>query len=67
MEEVKKDAPVAPTPEPFKFDANTVLAMLYLLFRTNMISRNNLKQMLNEVKKVWPVDVAKYLVEESLR
>jgi len=67
MEEVKKEAPVAPKKEPFKFDANTVLAMLYLLFSTNMISRNNLKQMLKEVKTTWPEDVAKYLVEESLR
>ncbi len=49
----------------FKFDANTVLAILYLYFKTNMISRNNLKLMLAEVKKVWPEDVAKYLVEEA--
>lgn len=49
----------------FKFDANTVLAYLYLLYKTNMISRNNLKQMLAEIKKPWPEDVAKFLVKES--
>ena len=50
----------------FKFDVNTVFAYLYLLYKTNMISRQNLKQMLAEVKKPWPEDVAKYLVEESM-
>ena len=50
----------------FKFDVNTVIAYLYLLYKTNMISRNNLRQMLAEIKKPWPEDVMKYLVEESL-
>jgi len=49
----------------FKFDANTVLAYLYLLYKTNMISRNNLKQMLAEIKKEWPEDVATFLVREA--
>jgi hypothetical protein len=51
----------------FKFDTNTVLAYLYLMYKTNMISRNNLRAMLAEVKKQWPDDVAKYLVEESIQ
>lgn len=50
----------------FKFDSNTVLAYLYLLYKTNMISRNNLKQMLAEIKKPWPEDVAKYLMQEAM-
>lgn len=54
-------------PVQFKFDVNTVFAYLYLLYKTNMISRNNLKQMLAEIKKPWPEDVVKYLVEESLK
>ena len=49
----------------FKFEANSVIAFIYLMYKTNMISRNNLKQMLNEIKKPWPEDVMKYLVEES--
>ena len=51
----------------FKFDTNTVFAFMYLMYKSNMISRQNLKQMLNEVKKPWPEDVAKYLVEESMK
>jgi hypothetical protein len=51
----------------FKFDTNTVFAFMYILYKTNMISRNNLQQMIAEIKKPWPEDVAKYLVEESLK
>lgn len=51
----------------FKFDTNTVFAYIYILYQTNMISRNNLKQMIAEIKKPWPEDVAKYLVEESMK
>lgn len=50
----------------FKFDSNTVLAYLYLLYKTNMISRNNLRQMLAEIKKPWPEDIAKYLMQEAM-
>jgi hypothetical protein len=53
--------------KPFTFDTNTVLAYLYLMYKTNMISRNNLRAMLAEIKKPWPDDMAKYLVEESIR
>jgi len=49
----------------FKFDTNTLLALLYMLYKTNMISRNNLKQMLAEIKKEWPEDVATFLVREA--
>lgn len=62
-----KEVPVEPKKEAFKFDANTVLAVLYMLYKTNLISRNNLRLLLAEVKKTWPEDVAKYLVEESIR
>lgn len=51
----------------FKFDTNAVFAYLYLLYKTNMISRQNLKQMLAEMKKPWPADVIRYLVEESMK
>jgi hypothetical protein len=51
----------------FKFDANTILAILYLQYKTNQITRKHLKDMLGEVKKKWPEDVAKYLVEESIQ
>lgn len=51
----------------FKFDVNTVFAYLYLLYKTNMISRQNLRQMIAETKKPWPEDVVKYLVEESMQ
>jgi hypothetical protein len=52
--------------EPFKFDTNAVFAYLYILYKTNMISRNNLRAMLDEMKKPWPEDVVKYLVQESI-
>ena len=61
------DKPVGSVKESFKFDANTVLALLYMLYKTNLITRKHLKDMLAEVKKTWPEDVAKYLVEESLQ
>lgn len=51
----------------FKFDANTVLAVLYMFYKNNLITRRHLKDMLAEVKKKWPEDMAKYLVEESIQ
>lgn len=51
----------------FKFDVNTVLAFLYLMYKTNNITRKHLKDMLAEVKKPWPEDMAKWLVSESIQ
>ncbi len=65
MEEAKKEVPVEPKKEVFKFDANTVLAVLYLYYKTNLITRQHLRTMLAEVKKEWPEDMAKYLVKEA--
>lgn len=61
------DKPVGPVKEDFKFDANTVLAMLFMWYKCNLITRKHLKDMLAVVKQKWPEDVAKWLVEESIQ
>jgi hypothetical protein len=49
----------------FKFDVNTVLYMLYMQYKANMISRDNLKGMLKVIKGSVDVDIAKYLASEA--
>jgi hypothetical protein len=51
----------------FKFDTNAVMFMIYLLWKCNMLTRHNLKAILEEVKKPAPEDVIKYLVQEAGR
>lgn len=53
--------------ETFKFDTNTVLAFIYMMYKTNLITRQHLKTLLTEVKKEWPEDLAKWLVNESIQ
>ena len=45
----------------------TILYLLYLLYRTNFISRMNLKALLAEVGEKPPKEIAKYLVEEAAK
>ena len=64
MAEEKKVEQVIPE---FKFDTNTILALLYLMYKTNNITRRQVKDILAEVKKEWPKDMAKWLVSESIQ
>lgn len=63
MEVKKEDKEVVE----FKIDSNTALYIVYLLYKTNIISNRRLKDMLAEVKKPMPSDVAKYLVKEAAK
>jgi len=50
----------------FKFDTNTVLYLVYLLYLSNILTRNNLREILENVKKPLPTQgVAKFIVEKS--
>jgi hypothetical protein len=51
----------------FMFDKNAVLFVLYLLYRKNIIARNNLRELLEEVQKSVPENVAEWLVKESMK
>lgn len=51
--------------EEFKFDVNTVIFMMYLLYKCNMLSRLNIRQMFGIIKAKIPLDLMKYLVEEE--
>jgi Ca2+-binding EF-hand superfamily protein len=49
----------------FKFDVNTVMYVLYLFYKENLLTRKHLKDMFKIVKGELPKDVIKYLVEEG--
>jgi len=49
----------------FKFDANAVMFILYLLYKDNIITRHHLKNMLKIIKEPIPNDVIKYIAEEA--
>jgi len=50
----------------FKFDTNTVLYLIYLLHISNIVTRNNIREMLDNVKKPLPSQgVIKFLMEKS--
>jgi len=51
--------------EVFKFDTNTVVYVLYLLYKRNLITRHDLRGMFKIIKEPLPIDVTKYLVEEE--
>lgn len=57
VEEIKKDA--------FTFDYNAVLVVLCLLYLSNILTRNHLKQILAKVKNLEGINIPKFLVEES--
>jgi Ca2+-binding EF-hand superfamily protein len=51
-------------PDEFKFDTNTVTFLIYLLYKSNIITRNHMKQMFKTIQEKAPEDIMKYLVEE---
>jgi hypothetical protein len=48
-----------------KKEPNPTLIVLYILYKSNMISRRNLKQMLEIIKQPFPEELPKYLVTEA--
>lgn len=48
----------------FKFDTNTVIYILYILYKTNMLTRGHLKQIFQVIKNKAPDDIMKFLVGE---
>lgn len=48
-------------------DKDTVVYLLYLLYRTNMIARNNLRNMIDQISKPLPDNVLKWLVNEAAK
>ena len=53
--------------EGIAFSRDTVMFMLYLMFKSNMVSRVNLKQMFKIINDPIPENVAKYLLEEAAK
>lgn len=54
-----------PKIEEFKFDTNTVIYIIYLMYKNNMITRRHIKDLFAIVKQDVPSDVTKWLVEEA--
>lgn len=59
--------PKVPEIPNFSFDKNAVLYTAYLLFRCNIIARNNLNAMVAEMQKPVPLNLAEWLVKESMK
>ena len=53
--------------EALSVDKDTVVYLIYLLFKTNMIARNNLRNMIDQISKPLPDDVLKWLVNEAAK
>jgi len=53
--------------EALDVDKDTVVYLIYLLFKTNMIARNNLRNMIDQISKPLPDDVLKWLVNEAAK
>jgi len=49
------------------FSKDTLFYFLYLMYKSNMVSRVNLKQMFRVVDEEMPKNVVKYLLEEAAR
>jgi len=52
-------------PKPFTFDTNAVMFVLYLLFKSNIITRHHLKHMLKIIKEPLPEDVVMFIAQEA--
>lgn len=50
-----------------QFSKDTLMFQMYLLYKANVIGRNNLKQMFQVINKDMPKDVVKYLLEEAAK
>lgn len=71
-EEVKQETPITvpeenkPQPTTFKFDVNTVVFLLYLMYRENLLTRKHLRDMFVIIKQPLPSeDLIKWLVDEG--
>ena len=53
--------------EELKLSVDTVLYMLYIWYKANLISRDNLKTLLKVIKDPIPSDVPKYLAQEAAK
>lgn len=53
--------------DPFKFDVNSVVFMMYMLYKCNTLTRHHIRHMLKIIKDEAPGDIMKYLVEEAAR
>ena len=51
--------------EESKFNKDTVMFTLYLLYKCNLITRHHLRTMFKIIQDELPADVLKYLVEEE--
>ena len=56
-----------PVDENLNIDKDTVVYLIYLLFKTNMIARNNLRNMIDQISKPLPDNVLKWLVNEAAK
>jgi len=61
--EVKKEDP-RPI-EPFTFDTNAVMFVLYLFYKSNIITRHHLRSMMKTIKEPLPEDVIKFIAQEA--
>lgn len=53
--------------EVFTFNKNTVLYLLYLQYKNNMITRSHLKNMFKIINAEHPSNLAKWLVDEAAK
>lgn len=51
--------------EPLALSVATVLYLIFIWYTCNMITRRQVADMLKQIKKDPPSDIAKYLVEEA--
>ena len=54
-------------PKPFTFDTNSVIFMMYLLYKSNILTRHHLRAMMKVVQAPIPGDIIRYIVEEAGR
>lgn len=50
-----------------KIDSNTVMYMIYVLYRANILTRYNLGHIFEAIKKDMPENITQYLVNEEAR
>lgn len=69
MEEKKADVPAKKAEEKKEelgsISGLTVMYVIYLFYKANILSRDNLKMFINEIKKSSPENITAWLIEES--
>ena len=56
-----------PTMSSDTVSGKTVMFIFYLLYKSNLITRNHLTRIFEEIKKPQPEDITKYLVAEEAK